>query len=124
MSPEQALGYPDQIGPAADVYGLGATLYNILTRSTPIPFDPGEGVASVLSKVRRGEITPPRDANPDVPGVLEAICLKALALHPEERYPSAAAMKEDLWRWLAGRPVSVYRESLARRLIRRNRPRP
>ena len=78
----------------------------------------------MLRKVRRGEFPPPRAAHRAVPAALEAVCLKAMALRPEDRYPSASALAGDIERWLAEEPVSAWREPSAlraRRWLRRHR---
>jgi ABC-type multidrug transport system ATPase subunit len=104
MSPEQAAGRLDQLGPATDVYSLGATLYCLLTGRPPYE---GE-MAEVLGRVQRGDFPGPRELNPTVSPALEAICLKAIALRPEQRYPSVTAFSEDIENWLADRPVSPW----------------
>jgi tetratricopeptide (TPR) repeat protein len=121
MSPEQAAGRHDTVGPASDVYGLGATLYALLTGRPP--FD-GDGVAEVLRRVQRGDFPPPRQLRPDTPRPLEASCLKAMAREPAARYATALEMAADLERWLADEPVRAYREpwaGRARRWVRRHR---
>ncbi|MFO0887935.1 MAG: SUMF1/EgtB/PvdO family nonheme iron enzyme [Isosphaeraceae bacterium] len=108
MSPEQAAGDTDRVDPASDVYGLGATLYQVLTGRPP--FDPGLPAESLREPVMAGEFPRPRLACRGVPRGLEAVCLRAMARDPADRDPSALALAEDVERWLAGDPVSVYRE--------------
>ena len=115
MSPEQAEGRLEQVGPLSDVYSLGATLYCLLTGKPPID---ETDVGEALRRVQRGEFPPPRAVQPGIPPGLEAICLKAMALKPEERYPSARALADDIEHWLADEPVSVYREPITVRLTR------
>ena len=107
MSPEQALGKVSELGPATDVYSLGATLYALLTNHPPIEDD---NLATVLHKVQSGEIPHPRGVNAAIPKPLAAICLKAMALQPDERYATALALANDLEQWLADEPVACYRE--------------
>jgi tetratricopeptide (TPR) repeat protein/tRNA A-37 threonylcarbamoyl transferase component Bud32 len=120
MAPEQAAGRWDLVGPPTDVYGLGATLYELLTGVAPF-----RGPAlDVLGRVRRGTFEAPRQVSKRVPPALEAVCLKAMALRAEGRYPSAKALGQDVERWLADEPVSAWREPLrvrARRWARRHR---
>ncbi len=114
MSPEQAAGRHDELGPTTDVYGLGATLYHLLTGGPPFSGD----VGAILRKVERGDFPRPRQVNRMVPPALEAVCLKAMATRPADRYPSAKALAEDLERWLADEPVKAHREPLSARLRR------
>ena len=107
MSPEQAAGRWSAVGPASDVYSLGATLYHLLAGK--VPFD-GRNVGEVLDKVRRGAFPPPSQRKPDVPRALEAVCLKAMALEPEERYASALDLAAEVKNWLADEPVGAWRE--------------
>jgi serine/threonine protein kinase len=122
MSPEQARGDVDALGPTTDVYSLGATLHFLLTGRTP--FD-GSDVGEVLRKVLKGALLPPRKLDRTIPRALEAITLKAMALWPSDRYPSARALADDVDRWLGDEPVSAYRhEELSDQLarwMRRNR---
>jgi serine/threonine protein kinase/Tfp pilus assembly protein PilF len=115
MSPEQAAGQLDRLGPAADVYSLGATLYCLLTGQAPFA-DPD--VAEVLGRVQRGDFPPPRQAQPHVPAALEAVCLKAMALRPEDRYAGALELADEVERWLADEPVRSYREPYRQRAAR------
>lgn len=120
-SPEQQTGDWHKVGPASDVFSLGATLYELLTGSPPFT---GASAAEVISQVERGIIIAPRVRNRDVPRALEAICLKALAVRPEDRYESAQTLAEDLERWLADAPVAAHRDdwsTRARRWIDRHR---
>ncbi len=107
MSPEQAAGQADRIGPVSDVYSLGATLYALLTGRDPFFH---RDVRIVLFNVERGTFPPPRRVNPRVPPALESVCLKAMALKPEDRYGSARDLSEDVEKWLADEKVSAYRE--------------
>jgi serine/threonine-protein kinase len=121
MSPEQAVGELDRLGPRSDVYSLGATLYCLLTGKPP--FD-GE-VGAALDAVRKGEFARPRQLDPSIDPALEAICLKAMATEPGDRYPTCRALAEDVERWAADEPVSAYRDPTAARLgrwARRHRP--
>src|SRR5262249_19410300 len=121
MSPEQAAGRLDQLGPRSDVYCLGATLYHLLTGQAPLE---AEQIGDVIQKVLAGEIPRPRTLNTRIAPALEAICLKAMALKPEDRYEPVEALQADLERWLADEPVSAWCEPLlirVRRWARRHR---
>jgi tetratricopeptide (TPR) repeat protein len=107
MSPEQASGRLDELGPASDVYSLGATLYCLLT-GRPAFDDAYAG--AVLQKVQQGSFPAPQDVNRLVPPALEAICLRAMALRPQNRYTTPRALAEDVEHWLADEPVRAYRE--------------
>jgi serine/threonine protein kinase len=115
MSPEQARGDFDALGPRSDVYSLGATLYCLLTGKPPVE---GGDVGSVLRRVQAGEFPAPRTVSPSIDPALEKVCLAAMANRPADRYESARALAEDVERWLADEPVSVYRESTGQRLAR------
>jgi serine/threonine protein kinase len=95
MAPEQADGRSD-VGPAADVYALGAILYRLLTGRVPFKAD---STIDVLYQVRHQAPPSIRQLRAEVPAGLEAICLRCLAKNPADRYPSAAALAADLKRW-------------------------
>jgi serine/threonine-protein kinase len=113
MSPEQALGLP--LTTAADVYGLGAILYALLTGRSP--FRAGS-VLETLEQVRDREPESLVGLNPRVDRDLQAICLKCLAKRPEQRYGSAEAVSADLERWLTGQPIYARPVSMTARLWR------
>ncbi len=116
MSPEQASGVVDGLGPASDIYSLGATLYTILTGRGPFPeISP---IPAILLRVRSGDFPAPRSIHPEIPRGLDAICLKAMALRPGDRYPTARALADDLERWLADEPVVALPEGRIERLSR------
>jgi len=98
MSPEQAEGDVDRIGPASDVYGVGATLYYLLVGRPPFV---GADLADLLGRVRRGVFPSPRRERRSVDPALEAICLKAMATRPEDRHASALELAEAIESWLA-----------------------
>jgi serine/threonine-protein kinase len=121
MAPEQAEGRVDLIDQRTDVYGLGATLYEVLTGRPPFS---GAGPSEVLRRVREDAPERPRAVCPDIPAGLEAVCLKAMAKRPSDRYPSAAELGQEVRRWLADEPVSAWREPFpvrARRWAARRR---
>jgi serine/threonine protein kinase len=99
MAPEQAGGHTRAIGPAADVYALGAILYELLTGSAPFE---GATLFQTLQMVRYEEPVPPSRQQPGVPPELERICLRCLRKTPEDRQATAEALAEDLRRFLTG----------------------
>ena len=111
MAPEQVSG--DEAAPAADIYSLGAILYQLLTGRPPFR---GGTVAETLAQVLEHDPVPPRKLRPSIPRELEYICLKCLEKSPGKRYHSAAALAADLERFLRGEEVHVGQVSLASRL--------
>ena len=118
MSPEQARGELDALGPRSDVYSLGATLYCVLTGK---PAYEAEGLGAMLRAVEAGRFAAPRQLDPSLDRPLEAICLKAMSTEPQARYASAKALADDLERWMAEEPVSAWQEPISRRLRRWSR---
>ena len=121
MSPEQAAGSLDQMGPTSDVYSLGATLYHLLAGRPPFE---GDDLPVLLKHVQLGEFPRPREIKHSVPPALEAICLKAMRRTPADRYAGALDLAGDVERWLADEPVRAYQEpwtARARRWLGRHR---
>lgn len=120
MAPEQTGAGASAIGPATDVYALGAILYELLTGAPPFAND---SKLQAFLKVRHEAPDAPRSLYPDVPADLNAICLKCLQKAPSQRYESAAALADDLRRFLSGHaPLSVETNRMDRtfRWVRRN----
>ncbi len=116
MPPEQAENDPALVGPRSDVYGLGATLFHILTGAPPYA---GGSPHEIVTRVIEAEEPPrARAADPVVPRELDAIAAKAMASRPDDRYASALALADDVQAFLEGRSVSALPEGLARRAVK------
>jgi serine/threonine-protein kinase len=102
MPPEQTIGAGNHIGPAVDIYALGAILYECLTGRPPFK---SATAVDTLEQVRRQEVVAPRLLNATVPLDLEIICTKCLRKLPHERYASAAELADELKRYLTGEPI-------------------
>ncbi len=121
MSPEQAAGRVGDIGPASDVYSLGATLYELLTGRPPFR---GATAMATLYDVMETEPVAPRRLEADIPVDLETICLKCLEKAPSARYPTARALAEELDRFLKGEPIHARPASMVRKTVNWGRRHP
>jgi eukaryotic-like serine/threonine-protein kinase len=115
MSPEQARGEVQNVGPAADQYALGAILYELLTGRPPFQ---GTSVLDTLDQVRQKEPVPPSQLQPKMPRDIETICLKCLEKEPARRYKDVASLAEDLRMFQAGKPIVARPVSAPERLGR------
>ncbi len=115
MAPEQVEASNERIDTRTDVYGLGAILFEILTSQPPVT---GQSVGEVFSKIQAGNIPKAREIEPTVSRALEAVCSKAMAHDPRNRYRRVEDLAEDVRRWIVDEPVSVHRDPLAVRVLR------
>jgi serine/threonine-protein kinase len=107
MAPEQAWGHTGEVGPSADIYSLGAILYQMLIGRPPFTGD----AAHVFMKARSRPPVPLRERRDSIDPALEAICLKCLEKTPDRRYESMGTLAEDLQRFIDGVEVHALRVS-------------
>lgn len=115
MAPESAAGDSERVTTRTDIYGLGAILFEILTGQPP---HAGVQPGGLIQRVARGETPRARSVRSSTPMALDAICARAMARSPNDRYGDASELAEDVQRWLADEPVSAFTEPLVRRVRR------
>ncbi len=109
MSPEQASGRSNQVGPASDIYSLGAIFYEALTGRPPFL---GESKLETILQVLEGEPKPPRQIDKTIPVDLEIICLRCLEKNPQRRFPSASELERELERFNKGEAIESRQHGL------------
>jgi eukaryotic-like serine/threonine-protein kinase len=112
MSPEQVMEEPDQVGPSSDIFSLGTILYECLTGVTPFAADT---LPQVLDRLRCGVVASVHSLRPEIPQDIETICLKCLAMEPEQRYATAEALAMDLEAFASDLPIQAKRVGRLRR---------
>jgi eukaryotic-like serine/threonine-protein kinase len=115
MSPEQASGRTDQVGPATDIYALGVILYELVTGRPPFK---GATMLETIDQVREHDPVPPRFLQPKTPRDLETICLKCLEKNPRRRYATAADLASDLRAFLHDEPITAQSLTLMGQVAR------
>lgn len=123
MAPELATGLASTASPAADVYGLGAILYRVLTGRPPIEAASGD-FARTIQLIREHDVIPPRERDRRIPHDLNAMCVKSLETDPAQRYSNAGEFAADLRRYLEGETIQARPSGILRRVQRWARLRP
>lgn len=122
MAPEQATGRLDEVNESTDIFGLGAILFAIITGRAPHEQNRDSSGSTttrqLITAIASGATPRASDSNEDVDPVLDAICAKAMAKRSYARYSSTTALAEDVQRWMAGEPVSAYKERFSQRVGR------
>jgi tetratricopeptide (TPR) repeat protein len=121
MAPEQAFGHSKEVGPAADIYALGAILYELLTGRPPFQ---GTTLLETVQMVRTAEPVPPSRLQPRLPRDLETVCLTCLRKEPHKRYATSSDLAEDLRRFLGKEPIQARPTPLWERAAKWSRRRP
>ncbi len=121
MSPEQATGQVRDVGPASDIYSLGAILYTLLTGRAPLQ---GTTLIETMKLVIENEPIAPTELQSGLPKDLETICLKCLRKHPAQRYADAEQLAEDLRRFRQGEPIVARPVGRSERRVKWARRRP
>lgn len=115
MAPEQILGRSKSVGPSADIYALGAVLYELLTGQ---PAYSEDGKTQLFNRILKGNFQNPSEIRPELSHDLVKICLKCLEYDVRDRYATAGHLIEDLQHWLQGEPIASHAPSLSRRISR------
>ena len=120
MSPEQASGKSNRIGPPSDIFGLGATLFNLLTNELAFTFQQTDrdSVYRALEEIQQGSLRRVDKIDHRVPKAIAAVCHQAMAFKPEDRYVTAGDLARDIDAFLAGEPVTALEERFSDRCVR------